>query len=121
MIKTNYLTGMALGLLLALCGCSTGEEAVDELRGTIPVGFSGDVPETRVATEYGSAADLSSIGVFVYFVNGTFSENNSTPNFMYNQQVNRQGDGSWTYSPVKYWPGNETDRISFFCLCPLRR
>ena len=118
MMKTNYLTAVALGLLTALCGCQAEDDAPHTPQGTIPIGFSSDVPQTRATKEYGSAADLTNIGVFAYFTNGTFSEGSSTPNFMYNQQVERQADGSWTYSPVRFWPGNTTDKISFFAYAP---
>lgn len=118
MIKTNYLTAVALGLLTALSGCQAEEEVPGKPQGTVPVGFSGDVPETRAAKEYDSAAELTDIGVFAYFTNGAFSESSSTPNFMYNQKVERQTDGSWTYSPQKFWPGNTTDKISFFAYAP---
>lgn len=117
-MKTNYLTVMVLGLLTALCGCQAEDDAPHTPQGTIPIGFSSDVPQTRATKEYGSAADLTNIGVFAYFTNGTFSEGSSTPNFMYNQQVERQADGSWTYSPVRFWPGNTTDKISFFAYAP---
>lgn len=119
MIKTNYLTAVALGLLTALSGCQAEEEAPDRPEGSIPVGFSGNVPETRAATEYTTAADLTDIGVFACFTNGAFSEGSATPNFMYNQKVERRAaDGSWTYSPVKYWPENTTAKISFFAYAP---
>ena len=118
MMKTNYLTAVVLGLLTALTGCQAEDNAPDTPQGTIPIGFSGDVPQTRATKEYDSAADLTDIGVFAYFTNGAFSNGSSTPNFMYNQQVERQSDGSWTYSPVKYWPGNTTDKISFFAYAP---
>lgn len=119
MIKTNDLIAMTLGLLMAFSGCQTEKEIPDKPEGSIPVGFSGDMPETRVATEYGSAADLTAIGVFAYFTNGMFSESGSIPNFMYNQQVEWQSvDGSWIYAPVKYWPDNTTDKISFFAYAP---
>ena len=101
-MKTNYLTAVVLGLLAALSGCQAEDDTPHTPQGNIPVGFSGDVPGTRATKEYESAADLTDIGVFAYFTNGAFSEGSSTPNFMYNQQVERQtGDGSWTYSPVK--------------------
>lgn len=118
MMKTNYLTVMVLGLLTALSGCQAEDDAPHTPQGTIPIGFSSDVPETRATKEYGSAADLTDIGVFAYFTNGTFSEGSSTPNFMYNQKVERQADGSWIYSPVRFWPGNTTDKISFFAYAP---
>lgn len=118
MMKTNYLTVVALGLLAVLSGCQAEDDTPHTLQENIPVGFSGDVPGTRAAKEYESAADLTDIGVFAYFTNGEFNNGSSTPNFMYNQQVERQTDGSWTYSPVKYWPGNTTDKISFFAYAP---
>lgn len=118
MMKTNYLTAVVLGLLTALCGCQAEDDAPHTPQGTIPIGFSSDVPQTRATKEYGSAADLTDIGVFAYFTNGTFNEGSSTPNFMYNQKVERQADGSWTYSPVRFWPGNTTDKISFFAYAP---
>ena len=38
---------------------------------------------------------------------------------MFNQKVERAGNGSpWTYSPVKYWSNNTTDRLSFFAYAP---
>lgn len=117
-MKTNYLTAVALGLLTALSGCQAEDDTPHTPQGNISVGFSGDVPQTRATKEYESAADLTDIGVFAYFTNGAFNDGSSTPNFMYNQQVERQGDGSWTYSPVKYWPGNTTDKISFFAYAP---
>lgn len=117
-MKTNYLTAVALGLLTALCGCQAEDDAPHTPQGTIPIGFSSDVPQTRATKEYGSAADLTDMGVFAYFTNGTFSEGSSTPNFMYNQKVERQADGSWIYSPVRFWPGNTTDKISFFAYAP---
>lgn len=119
MMKTNYLTVVALGLLTALSACQAEDDAPHMPQGTIPIGFSGDVSETRAAAEYASAADLTAIGVFAYFTNGAFSESSATPNFMYNQQVERQAsNGSWTYSPVKYWPDNTTEKLSFFAYAP---
>lgn len=118
MMKTNYLTAVALGLLAALCGCQAEDDTSHTPQGNIPIGFSSDVPGTRATKEYGSAADLTDMGVFAYFTNGMFNQSSSTPNFMYNQKVERQADGSWTYAPVKYWPGNTTDRLTFFAYAP---
>lgn len=119
MMKINYLTGIALSLLLVLSSCNAEEDAPDTPQGIIPVGFLGDVSETRAATEYGSADDLTAIGVFAYFTNGAFNAGSSTSNFMYNQKVERTNNTSpWTYSPVKYWPNNDADKLSFFAYAP---
>lgn len=110
------LHSLLLAVALLLSACSAEESTADFPQGNIPIGFSGDVLATR-ATEYASAANLTAIGVFAYFTNGEFAEANATSNFMYNQPVN-QSDGTWTYSPVRYWPNNNTDRLSFFAYAP---
>jgi hypothetical protein len=105
-----------------------------------PVAFSIYTP--RSITRAGEAGELttkivgdkskSGFGVFAYYSNGQkYAEANTYPNFMYNQRVLGDGDGSalptkWTYEPVKYWPneyGNaatsdDVDRVSFFAYAP---
>ena len=63
-------------------------------------------------------------GVFAYYTDNADYDGQSIPNFMWNQQVAKT-DGSWTYSPVKYWPNEfgsaeaeEADRVSFFAYAP---
>lgn len=114
-MKRMHVLLLAVPLLLG--ACSAEESGADFQQGNIPVGFSGDVPATRAVKEYGSAADLTDIGVFASFTNGEFDATTATPNFMYNLQVTQSG-GTWTYSPVKYWPDNDTDKLSFFAYAP---
>ncbi len=117
-MKPLLLTAGCMALL-CLAACDTGKDTPDTPQGNIPVGFSGDLPATRVLQEYASASDLSSIGVFAYFTHGSFNSASATPNFMYNQKVERQSPGgNWTYSPERYWPNNETDKLSFFAYAP---
>lgn len=56
-------------------------------------------------------------GVLAYDhgVLGSFIDT-SVPNFMYNTQVTYSS--SWTYSPVKYWSGDEYNYYSFFAYAP---
>lgn len=139
MMKTNYLTvlsfGFGFGLLVTLAtlsGCQAEDVPQDGPQEAIPIGFSSDVSETqavserqaaadtRAATEYATEADIKEMGVLAYFPDGNrhFNPSASVPNFMYNQKVVRQSSGIWTYSPVKYWPNNPTDEISFFAYAP---
>ena len=46
---------------------------------------------------------------------GTFGEA-STADYMYNQEVEYSSD--WEYSPIKYWPNNTNDRLSFMAYAP---
>jgi hypothetical protein len=53
-------------------------------------------------------------GVFAYYTdNSDYVEGTSTPNFMFNQFVRWDGS-AWVYSPLKYWPNDADDRLSFF-------
>ncbi len=76
------------------------------------------------ATLGASAGD--GFGVFGYYTAATsttaavFAEASSTPNFMYNTNVKGDGNTSiaWSYSPLKYWPNNTKDAVSFFAYAP---
>lgn len=67
-------------------------------------------------------------GVFGYYTNdGAYDQDNSTPNFMYNEQVSwNDTEGKWSYEPVKYWPNefkdgaesDDVDRVTFFAYAP---
>ncbi|MFI3287078.1 MAG: fimbrillin family protein [Rikenellaceae bacterium] len=75
-----------------------------DTKGTILEGFeSGDV-----------------VGVYAYYVpnDGSSDMDDSSPNFMYNQLLEKQDDNSWTYSPTKYWPNNVGSLMYFFGYAP---
>lgn len=66
-------------------------------------------------------------GVFGYYTSdGQYDTDNSTPNFMYNEQVTWNGKEAWTYEPVKYWPNefgdaaksDDIDYLTFFAYAP---
>ena len=67
-----------------------------------------------------------SIGVYAYYHDdSTWAEDDATapkntvPNFMCNQKVTNDGNGqAFTYSPIKYWPNEETDKVSFIAYYP---
>lgn len=109
---------LILSLLLPLAtGCE--REAGDDTAGQQPVVFTahtGGEDATRAGVIDDS--NLSSMGVFAcYTGQSSWSESTSKSNFMYNQPVNKTGD-TWTYTPVKYWPNTEGDKLSFFAYAP---
>ena len=83
-------------------------------------GTPGDVTNANIGTKAGYG-----FGVFAYYTAGEKYDEKATPNFMYNQQVYKEGD-AWKYEPVKYWPneyGNaaisdEQDFVTFFAYAP---
>lgn len=93
------------------------------------VGKTGAMNDTELQE---SEANGGGFGVFAYYTgNDTWSSVRSTtkPNFMYNQGV-FYSSSIWGYSPVKYWPndnttadnigatGTTTSKISFFAYAP---
>lgn len=68
------------------------------------------------------AAGVDEIGVFAFYqpaATGDFTTYKyATPDFMYNQKVADDGTGNWEYSPLKYWPNNAGDKLSFFAYAP---
>lgn len=56
---------------------------------------------------------VEGVGSEALFANMT----DPTPNFMWNEEVTNPS-GSWTYSPIKYWPNNTNDRLSFMAYAP---
>lgn len=87
----------------------------------VAVGFQAYVAR---ATKAGQTGDLTTdilkttgFGVLGYASNGIPFNERLTPDFMYNQPVTCPA-GTWTYDPIKYWPNEENDRVSFFAYAP---
>lgn len=122
MKKSLFLMAAASALMLTAC---TNEDATNETvvsKGAQAVSFDTYVPNATRAGDAGvmTTAALQTadkgFGVFAQYSNGTSTTdgayvNTTNPsNFMWNEHVSYAA-GSWTYSPLKYWP-NETDNDS---------
>ena len=60
-----------------------------------------------------------SIGVYAYYHDDTRWSDAATPNFMFNQRAVCQGtERGFTYSPIKYWPNEENDKLSLIAYYP---
>lgn len=133
---------------LALASCAKNEVIQNPAKQKA-VSFSVYTYSTKaVGGEVGTQTNItlgdaskSGFGVFCYFSNNASGGNsndytaspssNFIPNFMWNQQVKGNGDGSaaataWTYSPIKYWPNEYNasvtdqgvDKLTFFAYAP---
>ena len=114
--------------MICLMACSseettrTAETAGSELR---PVAFKEayTVQPTRSSEKFTATAGIpvgQSMGVYAYLHN-TETRNYSadSPNFMWNQKATRQEDTEpFTYEPLKYWPNDETSKLSFIAYFP---
>lgn len=130
-MKQMKFTIYAIAALL-LMGCAQVEESAEPkgsgAQSADVVGF--DV-YTQRSTRSGTTGDVTTtalrtgthkndgFGVFAYHTGeGNYSLDFS-PDFMYNQQVKYNSSVSkFTYEPVKYWPNEEEQHVSFFAYAP---
>ncbi|MDE6095014.1 MAG: fimbrillin family protein [Muribaculaceae bacterium] len=101
-----------LGLVPSVVSCSSDEDISG-----IPQ--SGSAREIRFATETDltrahkdiTATNLATFNVYAYT-----SESDSLAPYMDNVVVTKSANNVWTYSPVKYWPANNS--LDFYAFSP---
>ena len=109
--------------LICLLACSS-EETTRTASQMRPIAF-GDAytaEPTRSSTAYSTEQGLSegqSIGVYAYLHDNSTWSNEAVPNFMWNQQATcEEKGGNFNYSPLKYWPNESSDKVSFIAYFP---
>ena len=105
---------------IMMVGCSK-DQVVSEMPQDNAINFGmyfGRDAQSRAAIMNTVDLESQSFGVFAYYTdNGDYQEGISTPNFMFDQKVTYSA-GNWTYSPLKYWPNEAADKLSFFAYAP---
>lgn len=106
---------------LLTAGCTADEPSV-AVSGQRAISLSAYASRqlTRGASVVsGGIPDGQSIGIYAYYhKNATWSAT-ATPNFMWNQRaVSLWYDDQLSYSPLKYWPNSEHDKLSFMAYYP---
>lgn len=147
-MKKNHLFGMFAMAAFAFASCSQDEVVTQSPQVNKAIEFGTYVGRDAVSRgsvhTLGTLADNENLGfgVFAYYTDegdyvaatteaaGEVTGTTASPcNFMYNQQVKgtstTTGTGedavttySWTYSPVKYWPNDPGDKLTFFAYAP---
>ena len=105
----------------SMCGKVSGPDSPDngwvELGDNVPISFS----TTLTGQETKSNPLEADFRVFAFYQpTGTWNDlatEHWTSNFMYDQAVTYVTD-HWTYSPVKYWPNNPENTITFWAYSP---
>ena len=115
----------AIAVLLTLfagVACNEIERPEEKI---VPISFSAVVSDgiaTRATGMIGDGASLQAggFGVFGCYTGlHNYSESDANSSFMYNQELEWvSGDAHWEYNPVKYWPGEEGHKVSFFAYAP---
>lgn len=123
-MRKNLYLGLIACAALTMTGCSNDEVSYDSPKQEAqPIQFGTYVGRdvqgrATCITNTTDLKDKDGFGVFAYY-NGTADHADSDkPNFMYNQHVTSTDGSNWTYTPVKYWPNNTGDKVSFFAYAP---
>ena len=105
------------------------EDPWKELCGDVPIRFATGVADTKTTS---SLPTTTNFRVFAFYqpgvvdddpavdYTGTWNDlsiNHWTPNFMYDEEVSYQA-GMWAYNPVKYWPNNAENTLTFWAYSP---
>ncbi len=103
---------------------SCGKEPSCIIEGDVPLVFSAvdiwDVP-SKAGEDPGSVTEREDLEWNDFSVFAEYHPWNGGPSgrFMWNQKIEREdSESAWTYSPVKYWPEMEGDRLSFRAYAP---
>ena len=122
----------AAAALLTACSSEelAGVETQQNAEGDA-INFSVYTPRTTRAGAPGVMDNMTvgtnGFGILAYYTDNTkYSKETSTPNYMYNTKVTKNGT-KWEYNPVMYWPNeygkNDArsqyiDYVSFFAYAP---
>lgn len=119
-MKKNYLL-WALAVV-SLAGCSQNEITEVSPDAHPAVGFSVYTGTQARGAETDNNAIQGSgkgFGILAYYTGQNSMGTGYAPNFMWNQQVTYNNSGSaWEYTPLKYWPNTENDKVSFYAYAP---
>lgn len=116
-MKKNLFLGLIALTALTVTGCQNDEvvEAVPQKQAIEFGTYLGRDAQGRGVIL--NDENLQEFGVFASYTGQDpwISENGF--NFMFNQQVTKSGS-NWTYTPIKYWPTTQGDKISFWAYAP---
>ena len=115
---------------LFLAACNQDGQTIIEDEGGNALLFNATTNVTTTRATYGAIntnalmASADGFGVFAFHNTANSSSASAPANFMFNQQVHYTG--SWTYSPLKYWPNEtgtnakstDTESLSFLAYAP---
>lgn len=119
-MKKKLFLGLMAAAAVSFTACQK-DEVLNEVPQDQPIEFGtyiGRDAQTKASVINLDALKEKGFGVFAYYTGqNSYDEANSTPNFMYNEQIT-WSTNAWTYNPVKYWPNNPNDKVSFFAYAP---
>lgn len=125
-IVNKFLRICVFLVAFLMVGCS--DNVLDTNMSDSEVVFDTALPEdwnpitsTRAGIVGNTELQTKGFGVFAYYTGNDSwtTADATTPNFMNNTRVTSTDNGTtWSYSPIKYWPHNQNDKVSFFAYAP---
>ena len=123
MKKFKFFGMMAVAAMAVSC---SSDDVVQQVQEDNAIQFStylGNAAQSRGSVVTTGDMATQGFGVYAYYTaNVDFNATTHVvANFMNNQKVTgtgSEGSYTWTYSPIKYWPNNEGDKVSFFAYAP---
>ena len=119
-MKTRRFFGwVAMATMVLSTGCSN-DEVVEDFSPENAIEFGtylGKDAESRGSVLDTEGLKKQGFGVFAYYTGTEKFTGSGTANFMRNTMVTHDGT-AWTYSPLKYWPNNVNDKVSFLAYAP---
>ena len=117
---------------MALAACSNeGPDLSEQQLRAVGFGSYTEQFQTRGSDVQRAIPDGGSMGVYAYYHDGSTwaddadalsldaSANKLLPDFMWNQQCTYSADlDAFVYTPLKYWPNEESDKLSFIAYYP---
>ncbi len=118
---------LLIAMLIAAAGCSDYDTSPD-LDPSTPyepnsdaISFSTSQDNWETKGDIITSSNISEMDIYAYYTAETlWSEANSQSYivpFMYNQYVGKS-NGVWSYSPIKYWPNDNSHNITFYAFAP---
>lgn len=114
------MMGMFALAALAMTSCSMNDEISSAAKDQEVVfgTYVGRDAQTKAHVEDLTGLQGHGFGVYAYYTGqDKYNYTDNPANFMRDQHVQYSGD-QWVYAPVKYWPNNIGDMISFFAYAP---
>ena len=127
-MKKNFLWTMAAAVTLMGCTADDLTNGNAQVSEDNAIAFSTYVNKTRASVVNTDYIKLHGFGVSTYYTkDATFAEatadgfDGTFDTFMDNTKVYFDNEkNTWTYSPIKYWPNNVGDQLSFFAYAPYK-
>jgi hypothetical protein len=118
-MKKIFLIAAAAALVLSSCSKSTVSEDTSDVNAIGFGTYSGTATKADASLVNGTKLAAGSFGVYGYITTGANWSTGASPAFMTNQAVAFDGASTYTYSPKRYWPKDETNLLSFYGYYPL--